>query len=166
MMENTTIMCSQAKLDPEAEHRAVRAALSGDGAVVSFTGIARPYADDQHGEPITHLKLQHYPGFTEQSIAQGVAMARGRWALGLCHIIHRIGAIAPQDPIVFVATSARHRRAAFEATDFLVDWLKTDAAFWKCEVTARGAQWIAPRLQDHSDRQRWRESEKVANHAG
>lgn len=159
------IMCSEAVLDPEAEHRALRSGGMGDGALVSFTGIARPGsgADADTSDPVITLRLQHYPGFTEQSIARGVAQARSRWPIQACHIAHRVGDIRPGEVIVFVATTARHRRAAFEATDFLTDWLKTDAAFWKCEITANGAQWIEPRDQDHHDRRRWDELYKRAD---
>ncbi|MEM1134083.1 MAG: molybdenum cofactor biosynthesis protein MoaE [Pseudomonadota bacterium] len=149
------IRCTDAPIDPEAEHRLMRGKLIGDGAMVSFTGIARPVAQDDKN--IVTLRLQHYPGFTEGSIAKGVAQARARWGIGQCHIVHRVGDMAPGDPIVFVATSARHRRAAFEATDFLMDWLKTEAAFWKCEITDNGTTWIEPRAKDIQDSQRWKD---------
>ncbi|WOE74953.1 molybdenum cofactor biosynthesis protein MoaE [Alterisphingorhabdus coralli] len=153
MAEPDKIVCTAAPLDPQTEHRLMRDKVAGDGAIVSFTGIARP--DTQDDKQVRSLRLEHYPGFTEASIAKGVAKVRACWSIGQCHIVHRVGDMVPGDPIVFVATSARHRRAAFEATDFLMDWLKTEAAFWKCEITANGTKWIEPRAEDIQDRERW-----------
>ncbi|MEO1045981.1 MAG: molybdenum cofactor biosynthesis protein MoaE [Pseudomonadota bacterium] len=159
MTGNDHVRCANGPIDPEAEHRAVRQKIAGEGAMASFTGIARPHSDDAMAAEITLLRLQHYPGFTEQSIADGIEQARARWPLGHCHIVHRIGDMVPGDPIVFVAATARHRRAAFAAADFLMDWLKTEAAFWKCEITRAGKKWIAPRDQDYRDRERWEEGQ-------
>ena len=156
------IVCADDPLDPESAHRALRIAAKGDGALACFTGVARPdsAASGSESSPVQRIILQHYPGFTEGSIADGVAQARGRWPdLGQVHIIHRVGDILPGEPIVFVGTSAKHRRTAFLATDFLMDWLKSEAAFWKQEVTQAGAQWIEPRAQDHADKARWRDGD-------
>lgn len=157
-MQADYICCTADLLDPEAAHRALRMAAKGDGALACFTGVARP--ESAASGAVQRMILQHYPGFTEGSIAEGVAQARGRWAdLGHVHIVHRVGDILPGQPIVFVGTSAKHRRTAFLATDFLMDWLKSEAAFWKKEVTAAGAQWIAPRDQDYADKARWRDGD-------
>ncbi len=120
------------------------------GAVVSFTGVAR--ADGGRTEA---LELEAYPGFTEARIAEFAEVARQRFALIDLAIVHRVGRIAPGDPVVFVATAARHRRAAFEACDYLMDYLKSRAPFWKKEHGPNGARWIEPRPEDHSDLARW-----------
>lgn len=158
-MAQETILCTPDPLDPEAAHRALRIAAKGDGALACFTGIARPNSAGLSAgisSIVRSMMLQHYSGFTEASISEGVAKARTRWPdLACVHIIHRVGVILPGEPIVFVGTSAVHRRTVFLATDFLMDWLKSDAAFWKKEVTDSGEAWIAPRAQDAADRKRW-----------
>jgi molybdopterin synthase catalytic subunit len=120
------------------------------GAVASFVGLARA----EHGAAAT-LELDAYPGFTEAKIGEIAADARRRFELDDVLIVHRVGKIAPGDSIVFVATAARHRRAAFEACDFLMDYLKSRAPFWKKETGPDGARWIEPRDQDHADIARW-----------
>ena len=122
------------------------------GAVVSFVGHVRPASD---GERVEKFFLDHYPSFTEQTIRQFAEQAAGRWPIDAVSIIHRVGKLAPEEPIVFVAAAADHRRAAFEAVDFLMDYLKTSAPFWKCERTAAGVQWIEPRAEDYADKNRW-----------
>ncbi|OXE35049.1 MAG: molybdenum cofactor biosynthesis protein MoaE [Phenylobacterium zucineum] len=123
------------------------------GAVASFVGLARA-----EGGTAMALELEAYPGFTEARISQHVAAAKTRFALQDVLIVHRIGPIAPGEPIVFVATAAPHRRAAFEACDFLMDYLKSRAPFWKKETGPDGARWIAPRPQDLTDLARWETS--------
>ena len=120
------------------------------GAVASFTGIARAEAG-----ATTVLELEAYPGFTESEIAKIAAQARERFGLADLVIRHRVGRIAPGEPIVFVATAAAHRREAFEACDFLMDYLKSRAPFWKKEHGPAGERWIEPRDQDHADIARW-----------
>jgi len=120
------------------------------GAVASFTGLARAEAG-----MATALELEAYPGFTEAQIGVIAAQARERFNLDDALIVHRTGRIAPGEPIVFVATAARHRRAAFEACDFLMDYLKSRAPFWKKEYGPDGARWVEPRDQDHADVARW-----------
>lgn len=122
------------------------------GGIVSFTGLVRPASQ---GEAVTALELQAYPGFTEKVIAELVDEARGRFDILDALVAHRFGPMAPADAIVFVAAAATHRRAAFEAADFLMDQLKTRAPFWKKEHAANGARWIEPREQDHHDLARW-----------
>lgn len=120
------------------------------GAVATFTGIARA----EKGST-SILELEAYPGFTEAEIGKIADQARRRWDLHDIAILHRVGQIAPGDPIVFVATAAGHRRAAFEACDFLMDYLKSRAPFWKKEHGPEGARWVEPSAQDHADRARW-----------
>jgi molybdopterin synthase catalytic subunit len=120
------------------------------GAVASFTGLAR--AD---GGQTQALELEAYPGFTEARIAEIAEAARARFGLIDLMVLHRVGRIAPGEPVVFVATAARHRRAAFEACDYLMDYLKSRAPFWKKEHGPDGARWIEPRAEDHADLTRW-----------
>lgn len=130
---------------------------TGAGAIVTFSGLVRPQSAEGN---VTTLHLQAYSPMTENGIQQAVDTAMERWALGAAHVIHRIGDMAPGEPIVFVATAAPHRRAAFEAADYLMDYLKTDAVFWKKEVTASGSHWIEPRAEDYRDRSRWKQQEE------
>lgn len=123
---------------------------SETGAVATFTGLARAEA----GAAIA-LELEAYPGFTEAEIGKVAERARSRFALDDFEILHRIGKIAPGEAVVFVATAARHRRAAFEACDFLMDYLKSKAPFWKKEHGPGGARWVEPRAEDHADLKRW-----------
>jgi molybdopterin synthase catalytic subunit len=120
------------------------------GAVASFTGLARA-----EGGAANILELEAYPGFTEAEIGKIAETARERFGLIDLMIRHRVGRIAPGEPIVFVATASTHRRQAFEACDFLMDYLKSRAPFWKKEHGPDGARWIEPRAQDHADVARW-----------
>ncbi|HVI31210.1 molybdenum cofactor biosynthesis protein MoaE [Phenylobacterium sp.] len=120
------------------------------GAVATFTGLARA---EEGATDI--LELEAYPGFTEHEIGKIADEARTRFGLQDLRILHRVGKIAPGEPIVFVATASRHRRQAFEACDFLMDYLKSRAPFWKKEHGPGGARWIEPRAEDHADVARW-----------
>jgi len=120
------------------------------GAVATFTGLARA---EQGATAV--LELEAYPGFTEAEIGKVADRARARFGLNDLAILHRVGRIAPGEAIVFVATAATHRREAFEACDFLMDYLKSKAPFWKKEHGPAGARWIEPRDQDHADLARW-----------
>lgn len=135
--------------DPVEALAAFQRRSSSAGAVVSFTGIVR---DDGNTETLT---LSHYPGFTEAEISRFVEAANERWALTGHLIIHRVGSMVSQEAIVFVATSSAHRRDAFEACDFLMDKLKSEAPFWKQETRAGQTKWIEPRAQDKDDLERW-----------
>lgn len=136
--------------DPGALLSAFARGRTEVGAVATFTGLARAEGGDT-----TTLELEAYPGFTEARIGEIAETARARFALLDLAITHRIGRIAPGEPIVFVATAAAHRRAAFEACDFLMDYLKSRAPFWKKEHGPGGARWVEPRAQDHADIARW-----------
>ena len=120
------------------------------GAVASFVGIARA----EQGQAAA-LELEAYPGFTDVAIRKFAEAAKTRFALHDYRIVHRTGRIAPGEAIVFVATAAGHRREAFEACDFLMDWLKSRAPFWKKEHGPDGARWIEPTDRDRTDAQRW-----------
>ncbi|MFN3819538.1 molybdenum cofactor biosynthesis protein MoaE [Blastomonas sp.] len=146
------IRIADGPFDPEAEVAAFRAALKESGAVVSFTGVVRPSGADG---AVSALWLQHYPGMTERGIAEAVTGAGSRWPLEAVLVIHRVGEMPPHAPIVLVATASAHRRAAFEAADFLMDYLKSRALFWKSETGGQGRQWIEPRDEDYADAARW-----------
>lgn len=123
---------------------------SETGAIATFTGLARAEAGETQV-----LELQAYPGFTEREIGKIADQARARFELQDLVILHRVGRIAPGEAIVFVATAASHRRAAFQACDFLMDYLKSRAPFWKKETGPGGDRWIEPKPQDHADIARW-----------
>lgn len=125
------------------------------GALASFVGIARETNPDESAAPVIAMTLEHYPGMTERSLEAVEAEARSRWPLLDCLIVHRYGRFEPGDPIVLVATLSSHRQAAFEACDFLMDYLKTRAPFWKYEETADGARWVAARKSDTDAADRW-----------
>lgn len=123
----------------------------GVGAVVTFTGIVR----DLPGGGLTRMEIEHYPGMTERAIAAIEAEAIARWSLSDCLIVHRFGALAPGAPIMMVATAAGHRGDAFAAAEFLMDYLKSRAPFWKKEVTEDGAGWVAAKDEDEDALSRW-----------
>ena len=145
-----TIRLTEQPFDPGALLSEFSRGRTEVGAVATFTGIARAEAG-----ATTVLELEAYPGFTEGEIGKIAETARERFGLADLAILHRVGRIAPGEPIVFVATAASHRRAAFEACDFLMDYLKSRAPFWKKEHGPAGARWIEPTAQDHADRERW-----------
>ena len=147
-----TARLSQNPLIAEAELHAVLGDRTGDGAVVTFVDLAR---DNSRAGPVTGLYLDHYAGFTERSLEVIAADADARFAVSDIRVIHRCGDVAPGEAIVFVAVAAPHRRAAFEAADYLMDRLKTEAAFWKREDGPDGSRWIEPTDQDRADRRRW-----------
>lgn len=151
------IKVSSDPFDPGAEIKAFEKRADGAGAIVSFLGKVRGAAG---GEKVRALYLEHYPGVTEQSIAEIEKQAQERWALDDVLIIHRVGELAPGEAIVLVCVSAAHRREAFEAADYLMDFLKTKAMFWKKEIRDDGDEWIEPRAADYQDAARWREGEK------
>ena len=141
------------KLDPERELGELVGQASGDGAVVSFVGLAR--SDSKSGEPVEQLVLDHHPTLTRQSLEDIAVAAAERFDISHVRVVHRCGTVPAGEPIVFAGAASRHRRAAFEAADYLMDRLKTEAVFWKREVGAGGSQWIEPTEADYSDRERW-----------
>ncbi|MBV9521534.1 MAG: molybdenum cofactor biosynthesis protein MoaE [Alphaproteobacteria bacterium] len=124
------------------------------GGVASFIGFVRDIAGET---PIGAMTLEHYPGMTEKKLGEIEAEARRRWMLEASLIIHRYGRMAPGERIVLVVTAAPHRAAAFESCQFLVDWLKTKAPFWKLEESAAGARWVEAREGDDAAARRWSE---------
>lgn len=135
--------------DPDAEAKVFRAANPSAGAIVTFVGQVRGDGG------VEKLLLEHYPGFTEATIEEVAKRALDRRPLQAVSIVHRVGALFPGEPIVFVAAAASHRRPAFEAADFLMDYLKTEAPFWKREIAKGAARWIDPTDQDYAERARW-----------
>lgn len=122
------------------------------GAVVSFIGYVR---DLNIGQSVNELFLEHYPGMTEKALEQIADEARERWPLLGVEIVHRVGALAVSEPIVFVGVSSKHRHMAFEACAFIMDVLKTRAPFWKRESTAQGSHWVEARESDQNAALRW-----------
>lgn len=140
--------------DLGAELAGLRAGRVDIGALVSFTGLVRDAAGGLLG-----FELEHYPGMTERALAAIEAEARARWPLQACLIVHRFGALAPGEQIMMVATASAHRGAAFAAAEFLMDFLKSRAPFWKKETRAAGAAWVDARKSDEAALARWSEPE-------
>jgi molybdopterin synthase catalytic subunit len=138
--------------DPGAELAALTAGNHRIGGAVSFVGLVRDLAG---AAPIKAMTLEHYPGMTEKQLAAIEREANERWPLDASLIVHRYGRLEPGARIVLVITASAHRQAAFEACDFLVDWLKTKAPFWKLEETPTGAEWVEARHADDLAAQRW-----------
>jgi molybdopterin synthase catalytic subunit len=136
--------------DPGAELTALSASTGDVGAIASFIGICR--ADDG----MRAMTLDHYPGFAEREIETHVAEARSRWPLMGVRVVHRVGRLTPGERIVFVGVASRHRGAAFEACEFLMDYLKTRAPFWKLEERESGSTWVDARQSDDERAHRWR----------
>ena len=144
------IRVQSAPFDSGAELNAFSAAQTGAGAVVSFTGVVRDVANG-----LQHMQIEHYPGMTEKALTGIAEEARTRWALTGVLVLHRHGQLAPSEPIMMVATASAHRADAFAAADFLMDYLKSRAPFWKKEVTADGADWVAAKDEDEAALTRW-----------
>lgn len=153
MKENTDIIRVQTSdFDLAAEYRALRAASAQTGAIVTFTGLVR---DFNQGDQVATMTLEHYPGMTEKVLADIVARARQRWRLQAVGVVHRVGALAPGEQIVFVGSASAHRGDAFAACEFIMDFLKTRAPFWKKERTGSGERWVDERQSDGEAAQRW-----------
>ena len=138
---------------PERELAHFAEGLTEEGALVSFVGIARPASKD--GKPVTRLFLDHHPRLTQRSLDQIAAAARACFDVSAVRIVHRCGDVHPGEPIVFAAAASRHRRAAFEAADYMMDRLKSEAFFWKREDGPDGSTWIEPTDEDRRDLTRW-----------
>lgn len=137
--------------DMGAEANAFAKTANGAGAIVTFTGITR---DNAAGD-LTVMEIEHYPGMTERALTDIAAAAMTRWQLTDCLVIHRYGHLAPTDPIMMVATASRHRADAFAAAEFLMDYLKSRAPFWKKEITASKTDWVEARAEDEAALKRW-----------
>ena len=131
---------------------ALRAGDAGVGAVCAFLGTVRDVND---GDAVATLELEHYPGMTERAIDAMIDEAARRFDIRGVRVIHRVGALQPQDPIVLVAVTSAHRGEAFQACEFLMDYLKTQAPFWKKEHTPQGARWVDARVSDDAALARW-----------
>ena len=121
------------------------------GAIVTFTGVVRDLPDD----PLEAMEIEHYPGMTEAALREMAQTAMERFSLGDTLVIHRHGRLLPGEQIMMVATAARHRKDAFEAAEFLMDYLKSRAPFWKREITGKGASWVASKDEDEAALKRW-----------
>ncbi|WPL15995.1 Molybdopterin synthase catalytic subunit [Thiorhodovibrio winogradskyi] len=141
--------------DPEQEQLTFRERLPGIGAVVSFVGIMR---DSSHGQEVREMMLEYYPGMTEKVLQRLLDEARARWSLAGARVIHRVGPLQPADAIVLVLTASTHRGDAFRGCEFLIDALKTQAPFWKRELTPEGPRWVQNREQDALAAERWTSS--------
>ena len=155
MSATATIRIQQADFEPAQEIAALTRGRTDIGAVVTFSGICR---GSENGAPIAALTLEHYPGMAEAEIARHADEALARWPLQGLTVIHRFGRIAPGENIVLVVTASAHRQAAFEAAEFLMDYLKTSAPFWKREESADGTSWIEARDHDDAAAARWTKS--------
>lgn len=155
MTANVTIRIQQADFDIAREISALTHGRTDIGAVVSFSGICR---GSEGSETIAALTLEHYPGMAEAEIARHAATAMSRWPLTGLTIIHRVGRIAPGENIVLVLTASQHRQAAFAAAEFLMDYLKANAPFWKREESAAGMAWVDARGHDDVAAARWTKS--------
>ena len=148
------VRVQEVDFDPGAELAALRLGKPQIGALASFVGLVRELND---GAGVSELTLEHYPGMTEKALEEIIAEARRRWTLIEVLLIHRVGRQLPTDQIVLVAVASAHRGEAFAACEFIMDYLKTRAPFWKREVTAAGARWVEARLADEQAAERWRD---------
>jgi molybdopterin synthase catalytic subunit len=152
MTAKTTVRLQREPFDAAREAAALTRGRSDVGAVVTFTGICR---GDENGKPIAALTLEHYAGMAEEEIGRHVDEAAARWPLAGATVIHRYGRITPGEDIVLVVTASSHRQAAFAAAEFLMDYLKTRAPFWKQVEAADGKTWIEAKGDDDAAAERW-----------
>ena len=148
-----TVRVQTQDFDTGSEISLLRNARKDTGAVVSFIGQVR---DLNEGDAVSQLTLEHYPGMTEKALEAIVSQAQSRWDIFDALIIHRVGTLQPTDQIVLVAVSSAHRGEAFKACEFIMDYLKTEAPFWKKEVTNTGERWVDAKLTDDDARERWK----------
>lgn len=149
-----TVRVQQADFDVGAELTALRGSDARVGALASFLGLVRDLND---GASVAEMTLEHYPGMTEKALEEIVAEAKGRWDIYDALVIHRVGPLKPCDQIVLVAVTSAHRGEAFAACEFIMDYLKTRAPFWKKEVTPAGGRWVDARETDDTAAARWQE---------
>jgi len=140
-------------LDPQLELAELTEQARGDGAIVTFIGLARP--ESKGGDAVDALVLEHHPTLTRQSIEEIAVACAEKFDVSHVRVVHRCGTVPAGEPIVFAGAASLHRRAAFDAADYLMDRLKTDAVFWKREVGDSGSAWIEPTGADYADRDRW-----------
>ena len=154
MTAPVTIRIQEADFDIAREIAALTKGRTDIGAIVSFSGICR----DEGKDGIAALTLEHYPGMAEAEIGRHADEAMSRWPLNGLTVIHRVGRLSPGENIVLVLTASRHRQAAFEAAEFLMDYLKTNAPFWKSEESKSGTNWVEARQLDDAAAARWTKS--------
>jgi molybdopterin synthase catalytic subunit len=147
-----TVQIQTEDFDLSEEVARLRHEDTGVGAVCAFVGTVR---DRNEGSDVASLELEHYPGMTEKSIQAMLAQARERFDIRAARVIHRVGLMQPQDQIVLVAVTSAHRGESFQACEFLMDYLKTQAPFWKKEVTPDGSRWVDARVSDDQALARW-----------
>ena len=148
-----TVRVQNEDFDVGAEIAALRRADARVGAVASFVGVVR---DMNEGGTVEEMALEHYPGMTERSIEEIIVQAHGRWKIYDALVVHRVGTLKPTDQIVLVVVTSAHRADAFAACEFIMDYLKTRAPFWKKEKTPSGARWVDARVSDDIAAERWR----------
>jgi molybdopterin synthase catalytic subunit len=148
-----TVRIQTEDFDLGAEVAALRKGNPAIGAIASFVGVVR---DVNEGDSVSEMTLEHYPGMTEKSIERIIAQARGRWNVIDAVVVHRVGLLQPTDQIVLVVVASAHRGDAFAACEFIMDYLKTQAPFWKKESTGEGARWVDARATDDIAAERWR----------
>ena len=147
-----TVRVQTEDFDVGFEINQLRSARKDVGAVVSFVGQVR---DVNEGDEVSQLTLEHYPGMTEKSLQAIIIQAKSRWNITDVLIIHRVGTLQPCDQIVLVAVSGAHRGEAFAACEFVMDYLKTEAPFWKKEATPSGERWVEAKTSDDEAKERW-----------
>ena len=147
-----TVRIQTEDFDAGAEIAALRRGKPGVGAVASFVGVCR---DANDGAAVTRMTLEHYPGMTEKAIGRIIAEAKQRWRVIDALVVHRVGELKPTDQIVLVVVVGEHRGEAFAACEFIMDYLKTRAPFWKKEETPEGARWVEARVSDDEAARRW-----------
>jgi len=148
-----TVRVQSEDFEAGAEIAALRRANPKIGAVATFIGVVR---DVNEGGSVDEMALEHYPGMTERSIEEIISQARGRWNIYDALVVHRIGVLKPTDQIVLVIVTSGHRADAFAACEFIMDYLKTRAPFWKKEKTPSGVRWVDARVSDDIAAERWR----------
>lgn len=142
--------------DHAFEYARLREGAKSDGAIVTFTGLVR---DHNEQGAINSLFIEHYPGMTEKALETICMQARAKWQLGQITIIHRVGHLQLNQQIVFIGVTSKHRKSAFESVQFIMDYLKKDAPFWKQEVNDKGAQWVAQKTSDINAALAWQKAE-------
>jgi len=151
-MQNDFIRIQEQDFDLTTEVKLLRKDDPRVGAVVNFVGTVRDMND---GSQVKGMTLEHYPGMTEKSLEEIIVQARGRWDIYKTLVIHRVGPLLPEDQIVLVAVTSAHRGEAFSACEFIMDYLKTAAPFWKKEETPEGSKWVDARVTDDAAMAKW-----------
>jgi molybdopterin synthase catalytic subunit len=154
-MKRSKVVVQEADFDVSAEVKWLRAGLPEIGAVATFIGTVR---DINENSTVKAMTLEHYPGMTEKSLEKILQVADERFEISSAMIIHRVGPLYPEDQIVFAAATSMHREQAFLACQFIMDYLKTEAPFWKKEDTPEGSRWVSARDSDDSAKDRWTQS--------